>query len=170
MVGILLADGVGELELASVFDPYGGQSLAVDTLAVSLGGPVRTRHGLTVVARADLDQATGLDRLLVPGHDLAVDRTTLDGAVAAAGLSAQFPHAQPGFPLDGGLRGLAATVDVPTARWAAKMLGYPTSELALSGRGWPWGWTAVPLLIVVAIPLLLGVRRLIVDAVQPAHL
>ncbi|WP_238598635.1 DJ-1/PfpI family protein [Saccharothrix sp. ALI-22-I] len=66
--GVLLTDGVGEIELASVFDTY-GQSLAVRALAVGVE-PVRSRHGLTFVPRAA--PVTGdLDRLVVPGAEAA---------------------------------------------------------------------------------------------------
>ncbi|NUT53415.1 MAG: AraC family transcriptional regulator, partial [Saccharothrix sp.] len=51
--GVLLTEGVGEIELASVFDTY-GQSLAVRTVAVAPGAePVRSRHGLTFAPRSD---------------------------------------------------------------------------------------------------------------------
>lgn len=71
-VGVLLTDGVGELELASVFDTH-GQSSAARTVAIAVSTyPVRSRHGLTFVPRAELHTAAdGLDRLLVPGADAA---------------------------------------------------------------------------------------------------
>ena len=65
-------DGVGEIELASVFDVH-GQSLADRALAVTVdGGPVRSRHGLSLLPRADLgDAASELDRLVVRGAGAA---------------------------------------------------------------------------------------------------
>ncbi len=123
--GVLLTDGVGEIELASVFDTY-GQSLAVGTVAVGMG-PVQSRHGLTFVPRAET--ATGLDRLVVPGtseHD-AVD-----------GPEPLHPHHGRGFPFDGVLQDLARTTDVATALWTAKVLEYPVDDLALAGPAWPW--------------------------------
>ena len=149
-LGILLTDGVGELELVSVFDPYAGQSFAVDTLAVALEGPVRTRHALTLLPRSSLaDAAPRIDRLVVPGHATSRDRTSVDDAARAAGLTPHYLHSRFGFPLDAGLRDLAATVDVPTAEWAAKMLEYPTADLALDGPGWPWRLTATPVLTLI---------------------
>jgi putative intracellular protease/amidase len=49
--GVLLTDGVGELELASAFSPYTEQSYAARTLALGTGQAVRTAHGLTFVPR-----------------------------------------------------------------------------------------------------------------------
>jgi hypothetical protein len=74
LVGVALTDGVGEIELASVFDTQ-AWSLATRTLAVTTDGrPVRSRHGLTFVPRADLAHAAPeLDRLLVPGTAAVAD-------------------------------------------------------------------------------------------------
>ncbi|WP_206737134.1 DJ-1/PfpI family protein [Agromyces albus] len=124
-VGVLLTGGVGEIELASVFDTY-GESLAVGTVAVG-AGPVRSRHGLTFIPRSET--AAGLDRLVVPG-------TTEHDAVA--GPEPEYLHHGRGFPYDGVLQNLARITDVSTAHWAAKVLEYPIDDLALSGPTWPW--------------------------------
>lgn len=147
--GVLLTDGVGEIELASVFDTY-GQSLAVGTLAVG-AGPVRSRHGLTFVPRAET--ATGLDRLVVPG-------TTVHDAVA--GPEPVHPHHGPGFPYDGVLQDLARITDVSTARWTAKVLEYPIDDLALAGQAWPWTETLAPVgLATVGVLAALGAFALV---------
>ncbi|WP_158845955.1 DJ-1/PfpI family protein [Saccharothrix deserti] len=128
-IGVLLTDGVGEIELASVFDTY-GQSLAARTSAVAPDTePVRSRHGLTFVPRADPTAAGDLDRLVVPGAE-AADRRAAD---RYADLAPVYPHQEPGFPFDGVLLDLARTTDVATAEWTAKVLEYPTDHLALTG-------------------------------------
>jgi transcriptional regulator GlxA family with amidase domain len=138
--GVLLTDGVGEIELASVFDTY-GQSLAVRTVAVAPGGePVRSRHGLTFAPRADPTAAGGLDRLVVPGEGAA----RRQAADRYAGLEPVYLHQEGGFPFDGVLRDLARTTDVATATWTARVLEYPTDHLALSGSAWPWTETLRP--------------------------
>ncbi|MDQ0894658.1 DJ-1/PfpI family protein [Agromyces ramosus] len=148
-IGVQLTDGVGELELASVFDTY-GQSLAVGTVAVG-DGPVRSRHGLTFVPRADT--GAGLDRLVVPG--------TTDHDVIP-GMEPVYPHHQPGFAFDAVLRDLARTTDVATARWAAKTLEYPIDGLTLDGPTWPWAETFRPLaLAVLGVLVALGVFALL---------
>lgn len=127
-IGVHLTDGVGEIELASVFDTY-GQSLAVGTVAVG-DGPVQSRHGLTFVPRTE--SGAGLDRLIVPG-------TTEHDAVP--GMVPVLPHHQPGFAFDAVLQDLAQTTDVATAQWTAKALEYPIDDLALDGPSWPWAET-----------------------------
>ncbi|MCD2441776.1 DJ-1/PfpI family protein [Agromyces sp. SYSU K20354] len=133
-IGVLLSDGVGEIELASVFDTY-GQSLAVRTVAIGEGA-VRSRHGLTFVPRAET--AVGLDRLVVPG------RTEHE---PVPGMAPEYPHREAGFAFDAVLRDLARTTDVATAEWTAKVLEYPVDALALEGPAWPWAETFRPLLL-----------------------
>jgi hypothetical protein len=146
-IGVALTDGVGEIELASVFDPH-ALSLAARTLAVSAdGGPVRSRHGLTFLPRADLASAApGLDRLLVPGVAAAAGGNE---APAVGGLVPEYVHDRPGFPFDATVADLARSTDVATARWAAKVLELPTDGLVLDGPAWPW----VPTLTIAALML-----------------
>ena len=138
--GVLLTDGVGEIELASVFDTY-GQSLAVGTVAVAPGvEPVRSRHGLTFAPREDPTAAGDLDRLVVPGAGAAQRRA----ADRYAELEPVYPHREGGFPFDGVLHDLARTTDVATATWTARVLEYPTGHLVLNGPAWPWTRTLRP--------------------------
>ncbi|GAA4539744.1 DJ-1/PfpI family protein [Pseudonocardia xishanensis] len=123
-IGVVVTPGVGELELASVFDVHGGQSLAARTVALSAdGGPVRTHHGLTVLPRDDLS-AAGLDRMLTPGP---------------TGL-----HAAGGFAFDAALVDLARTTDRSTAAWTAAVHEFPADGLVLDGPAWPWVPTLLP--------------------------
>ncbi|MEU4746063.1 AraC family transcriptional regulator, partial [Actinosynnema sp. NPDC023658] len=139
-IGVLLTEGVGEIELASAFDTY-GQSLAVGTLAVAPGAePVRSRHGLTFVPRADPAAAGAIDRLVVPGAAAARGRA----ADRYADLEPVYLHGEPGFPFDGVLADLARTTDVATATWTARVLEYPVDHLALDGAAWPWTRTLRP--------------------------
>lgn len=150
--GVLLTDGVGEIELASVFDTF-GQSLAVSTLAVGPGAePVRSRHGLKFVPRAD-PSAGELDRLMVPGARAADHRYP--------GLETVYPHRDPGFAFDGVLQDLARTTDNATARWTAKILEYPADDLTLTGSAWPWTLTLRPLgLAVLGVLAAFGLIRI----------
>jgi transcriptional regulator GlxA family with amidase domain len=164
-VGVLLTDGVGELELASAFDAYGGQSYATQTLAVG-DAPVTTRHGLTVRPRAELTGAhTAVDRLLVPGRAAAQQPAVAD-RVRAAGLEPQFLHTAPGFAFDATLSDLARAVDVPTARWTARMLEYPADDLDLRGPSLPWSLLAWPVLVAGAVVVLLVQVPHVVRAVR----
>ncbi|MFC5138856.1 DJ-1/PfpI family protein [Actinomycetospora rhizophila] len=146
-LGVLLTDGVGEVELASVFDVHGGQSLAARTTALSPdGGPVRSRHGLVFLPRGDVGAAAGLDRLLVSGHGPAV---AVPGGVTPVAV-----HAGSGFAYDQTITDLARTTDVATARWTATTLELPLQGSALEGPAWPWAPTAVPVVLIAAGGLL----------------
>jgi hypothetical protein len=145
-VGVALTDGVGEIELASVFNTQ-ARSLATRTLAVTTdGGPVRSRHGLTFLPRAGLPGvAPRLDRLIVPGGHPVVP--------VAEGPAPEYVHARSGFAFDATVTDLARSTDTATARWVAKVLELPTDGLPLDGPAWPWGPTIV--LVGLAIPGLL---------------
>jgi putative intracellular protease/amidase len=165
-VGVLLTDGIGEIELSLVFITYSDVSYIARTRALGRTGtePVRSRHGLVFLPRQGLFQAGGLDRLIVPGADAARDHDpALDERVRAElGVSPEYVHAEPGFAFVPVLRGLGRTVDVPTARWRAKTLEYPVRELDLAGPGWPWGVTLLPLLyslLGLAVISPIGLRR-----------
>ncbi|MCR6482037.1 DJ-1/PfpI family protein [Amycolatopsis sp. OK19-0408] len=152
-IGVLLASGVGELELASVFDTQ-GQSLTSRTLALSAdGAPIRSRHGLTFVPRASLAGAPDLDRLLVPG--------ATRGVTPSPGLPApEYVHDRPGFAYDTAVSALARSTDVATARWTAKALELPTDGVVFEGRAWPWLPTALPLaLVLLGVAAIVVVRR-----------
>jgi transcriptional regulator GlxA family with amidase domain len=156
-IGVLLANGAGELELASVFDTE-GQSLSSRTLAVSAdGGPIRSRHGLTFLPRAALaDAAPGLDRLLVPGAARGI-------RPPPGGPAPEYVHDRPGFAYDTAVSGLARHTDVATARWTAKVLELPTDGIVFEGRAWPWLPTAVPIVLVLlggaAVAVVVRLRR-----------
>ncbi|MFE6615236.1 GlxA family transcriptional regulator [Amycolatopsis sp. NPDC057786] len=153
MLGVLLTNGIRELELAAVFDTY-GQSLAVETTAVGLdGAPIRSRHGLTFAPRGTPSTA-GLDRLIVPGADAAASR-------AADRYSPVYLHTEPGFPFDAVLEDLVRTTDTATTRWTARTLEYPTGHLALDGDAWPWTVTLRPFgLAVLGLLAAFGIRAL----------
>jgi len=166
-VGVALTDGVGEIELASVFDTH-AWSLATRTLAISAdGGPVRSRHGLTFLPRADLASAApGLDRLLVPGSALAATRPV----APVAGLTPVYVHDRPGFAFDATVSDLARSTDVATARWVAKVLELPTAGIVLAGPAWPWAPTLVPVaLMLLAAGVVVGAARLLRRAAAPVN-
>lgn len=79
-LGVLLEDGVQEAALAATMDTHAA-TFTARTVTVSPGArPVRTRHGLTLLPRADLDGP--LDRVVRPSpgfHDALDDVAALGG-------------------------------------------------------------------------------------------
>src|ERR671914_1331267 len=97
-MGVLLTDGVGEIELASAFRPYTELSYLATLVAVTADGqPVRSRHGLVFAPRAELAAAApGLERLVVPGVD-AARGAVADRLALPEGLAPVYLHSPPGF-------------------------------------------------------------------------
>ncbi|MFD0689217.1 DJ-1/PfpI family protein [Actinomadura fibrosa] len=141
-IGVVLTGGVGELELASVFSPY-GEVKAARTVAIASTATVRSRHGLTFLPRRRLaDTGDDVDRLMVPGTAAAANPDAgIAAAARRAGVPLEYPHRQPGFAFDPVLGSLARTFDRPTARWTRKILEYPDAGRGPSGPAWPWAPT-----------------------------
>ncbi len=154
-LGVLLTDGIHEIELAAAFDTY-GESLAVTTQAV--GAPViRSRHGLTFVPRAT-PAAADFDRLVVPGAEAAARRV----ADQYADLSPVYLNQGSGFAFDGVLEDLVRATDTATTRWTTRTLEYDSGHLALTGSAWPWTVTLRPIgLAFLGVLAALGVRALL---------
>jgi hypothetical protein len=167
-IGAVLTEGVSEIELASVFDVYPGQSFTANTTTLAPGGPrspVRSEHGLYFVPRSDLAGAPNLDRVLVPGHDASsAIGPRVSSWARESGLKLEFIHSgtSPGFPFDATLSDLAEHENAPMAEFRAKGLEYPTEGLELTGRGWPF-----PLLI---RPLGVGLLGLAFAVLVDRHL
>ena len=148
-MGVLMTNGVGELELAAAFRPYIELSYLARPMALTINGqPIRSRHGLTFAPRADLKNAAPqLDRLVVPGAEAARQAA---GWAPPEQLPPVYLHTQPGFAFDAALRDIARTTDVATAQWVAKTVQYPNTNPQLSGPAWPWNLTLRPILIAAA--------------------
>jgi hypothetical protein len=154
-MGVLLTNGVGEIELAAAFRPYTELSYLARPVAVTVDGqPVRSRHGLTFAPRADLKAAAPqLDRLVIPGADAARLATAWE---PPEGLAPVYLHTQSGFGFDGALRDIARTRDVATAQWVAKTLQYPSTNPQLTGAAWPWSLTLRPIVIAISAAVAVG--------------
>jgi putative intracellular protease/amidase len=152
-IGVVLRDGLSEIELASVFDAYPGPAFTSKTTSLAPEGPrspVRSEHGLLFVPRYDLEGAPPLDRVLVPGRDAASE--TAPGVRSWArenGLEPEYVHADApaGFPFDATLSDLAGHENAPLARFLARLLEYPTGHLELAGDGWPFARLLRPLAV-----------------------
>ena len=137
-LGVGLAEGVGELDVAAPFEVY-ASSFAARTVPIAAGRTVTTRHGLRLIAAPADATAPRVDRLIVPGvHSLDEVGPRLAGWAAGRGLRIQLLQADGEFSFDAMLRDLAAHADRATARVTAKSIEYPTGHLHLAGAAWPW--------------------------------
>ncbi|HET8845800.1 MAG TPA: DJ-1/PfpI family protein, partial [Ktedonobacteraceae bacterium] len=152
--GALLYNGVGEIELASIFDTYSG-SFVAQTLAVARTRQViTTEHGLHLVPRWSMADLPGVSRLLVPGANAvhqAEDSTAAWNTYSQAPIVYIHAGSLTRFAFDAPLEDLASQGNVPTAIFAAKRLEY-RAPLQLNGSGWP--------LILILLPLLFGLLGL----------
>jgi putative intracellular protease/amidase len=143
-VGIALADGVGEIDVASSFEVY-DVSYAARPIPLSATGSVTTKHGL-VLGTTTLTDGPTPTVLAVPGP---AGTQTLDPALRAWADrhdvrvdAIRGPGAASGF--DGALEYLATHAGRATAVSAAKMIDYPTNQLRLTDGA---GSARIPLLL-----------------------
>lgn len=169
-VGVALNNGVGEIDLASVFEVY-DVSYAARAVPISVSGSITTKHGLVVRTNTLTDTPTPT-RLAVPGP---AGTAGLDPSVQAWGAGRHVPvdavHVTaPGF--DGALQYLASRAGHRTAESAGKMIDYPTAQLRLDGHPGP----RVPALLALglalgataaAVPTLVGRARRTRRSVPP---
>lgn len=148
-VGITLADGVGEIDLASIFEVY-DVSYAARVVPLSATGTITTKHGLVVRTNTLADAPTPT-RLAVPGATTATLDPTISGWAAGNGIPVDVVHGTAaGF--DGALEYLASRAGHATAVSAGKMIDYPTRHLPLDGDG----GTRIPALLALGLALSAG--------------
>jgi transcriptional regulator GlxA family with amidase domain len=163
-LGLVLYDGVGELALAALVDPYTTTlSARVHTLAPRRGA-VTSQHGLTFVPRYDFVTAPRLDRVVLPGGQVpdAARQAAAGWAQAQRGLPLEEVHATVGageFAYDATLRDLARTGNGGLALAAARVMFLPEEHLPFAGAAWPLGLLARPLALgLLGAGLLTGLR------------
>jgi hypothetical protein len=162
--GVLLYDGVGELELASAYDTYAA-SYTTRLRSVSQSRQfVTTRHGLQLVPRWGFSDVPAMDRLIVPGGQARQLAAAAIGDWQRNSRSAQvfYLHADnpDGFAFDAPLLDLARQENIPTAVLAAKRLEYRPGTIQTEGSRWPLLLTMYPLLVGSAgVAVTLAIRR-----------
>ncbi|MEP7134344.1 MAG: DJ-1/PfpI family protein [Chloroflexota bacterium] len=151
--GVLLYDGVSELELASIFDTYAATYTAKLQSVSQTRRLITTQYGLQIVPRWDFNNVPALARLIVPGsqaRQLAVtDLNTweLKNTAQVVFLHADSPES---FAFDAPLKDLAHQENIPTAILDAKRLEYRPGTIQTEGSGWPVWLTIRPLLLGLA--------------------
>lgn len=152
--GVLLYDGVGELELASTFDTYAA-TYTTKLLSVSQARKlITTKHGLQLVPRWGFNDVPSMERLIVPGSQArqlaAASVSAWESNGKAARVSYLHADKPDSFAFDAPLRDLAQQENIATSVLNAKRLEYRAGEAQTEGAGWPVWLTIRPLLVGLA--------------------
>ncbi|MCC8437325.1 DJ-1/PfpI family protein [Brevibacillus sp. M2.1A] len=157
--GVLLYNGVDELDLSAAFDTYAASG-TTSTLTVSgANEPIVTKHGLNLVARYQIKNVPKLAKMIVVGADAesaaAKDINQWNESGNSAELLYLHREAMDRFAMDPAFEDLAKQEDIGTAKFAAKRLEYrATDHLKLEGRTFSFE--------AFGVPILLGILSLIV--------
>ncbi len=149
-MGVVLFDGIGELDLTAVIDAYTRSGATINYTVASTRRLIRSQHGLFFVPRYDFNTAPAFTRIVVPGapadlNDGQVERWAREQQ--GRSLEYLYPTATPRpFAFDAALLAMAHYDGVTFATTvAARQLEYPSDHLPLPPGGWPIGLTALPL-------------------------
>ncbi|MGO0059361.1 DJ-1/PfpI family protein [Brevibacillus fluminis] len=152
--GVLLYNGVDELDLSAAFDTYAASGTTT-TLTVSSGNePVVTKHGLNLVARYQINNVPKLAKMIVVGTDAESTAAKEINQWNDSGNSSQllFLHREAAgrFAMGPAFEDLARQEDILTARFAAKRLEYrATDHLKLEGSSFSFEAFGIPVLLTV---------------------
>jgi transcriptional regulator GlxA family with amidase domain len=141
-LGVLLSDGVSEMALAALLDPYTSSMTAKNYVFAPTRAVVRSRDGLTLSPRYEFRTVPALDRVVVPGGDLTASRQQ---AIAAwEQLRPDRPvedvHREVGHGVsayEATLQDLGRNHNSMVAMPIADALFVPTDSLRLADAAWP---------------------------------
>jgi putative intracellular protease/amidase len=149
--GVLLYDGISELELASTYDTY---AATYTTRLVSVSQRrqlITTQHGLQLVPRWGFPDVPAMERLIVPGSQArqlaAADVNAWQSNANTAPVFYLHADDPNGFAFDAPLRDLARQENIPTAVLDAMRLEYRQGTVQTEGSDWPVWLTIRPLLV-----------------------
>lgn len=154
-VGIGVADGVGEIDLAAAFEVY-HRSFAARPILLAPGTTATTRHGIVLAATPTADMELGVDRVIVPGAASTAEVPSFLRRWSAAREVSVEPlrSSQGELGFDAALEDLGAHAGRSTALAAAKVIDYPADHLHLAAERRRW---RIPALAAAALLLALGV-------------
>jgi putative intracellular protease/amidase len=155
-VGMLVYDGMREVELSSILDTYPRSGATTVHPLGAHAGVLRTVHGLNLVGAEDLANAPSPSRLLLPGTADANTARLVDRWAADWGPTAERIHASGAYAYDATLTDMANDDSNVIVRETGIGLEYPTQSLALSGPEWRADLIARPL-----APGLIGLGALV---------
>jgi transcriptional regulator GlxA family with amidase domain len=153
-VGVLLYDGVSELGLAGLLDPY-TSSISARTFVMAPGREiVRSRNGFLFVPRYDFGSAGRLDRVLAPvGSDPQAKQQVIStwstSRPSTSVTDLRLPETS-GSAYDTTFVDVARTQNTTVALALARTLFYPIEPAQLPGQS----WSATGLLVLVGLSLL----------------
>ena len=141
-LGVLLTDGVSEMALAALLDPYTASFAAKPRLFAPQRAPIVSRDGLVLLPRYDFSTVPVLDRVVMPGGDATAARQQ---AIAAwERLRPERPvqdiHRTVGqgkSAYEATLQDLARSHNGMIALPIANALFVPTDSLGLTDARWP---------------------------------
>ena len=145
--GVLLFEGIDEVELGSVLDLYPRVFDGMWGAVASDWKVYRSRHGLDLVPTWVFEDAPRLDRLTITGEQNVAE---LDASashwIESNALSLERPHLpgtgsavnSPEFSYDLVLQDIANQRSNSVARAVAKWVEYPVTHIEFSGFNWPY--------------------------------
>lgn len=153
--GVLIFDGIGEVDLGSVLDLY---PRVLDGTVVSIA-PVRkffrSRNGLDLVPWWSFERTPSLDELLITDDLSSTDRTnTIQEWIESKGIEPRHPQLsargvfttdKPLFIYDLVVQDIARRRSKAVARAVSKTVEYPINHIELSGSSWPFQLILIPL-------------------------
>ncbi|MBI3968354.1 MAG: DJ-1/PfpI family protein [Chloroflexi bacterium] len=133
-LGVVLYDGMSELALAGLVDPYTASYTAKVTTLAPERTIVTSRHGLSFVPRHDFQTAPQLDRVVLPGGVAAASlrRLASEWAAGQRGVTIEEPHRPGDFPYDATLLELARLRGGDFAEGFAHVTLIPAAQLGLA--------------------------------------
>jgi transcriptional regulator GlxA family with amidase domain len=154
-LGVLLYDGVTELGLSGLVDPYTASGTARTFVMAPERRIVISRDGFQFLPRYDFSTVPPLDRVLLPAGENSSAKQQASAAWSAthSGQSALDIYPNVGIgetAYDASLQDLARVHNGILARAVADGLFFTTGPSDFSGAGWP----VQPLLTAVALSLL----------------
>lgn len=157
--GVLLYNGVDELDLSAAFDTYSASGTTTTLTVSSVNEPIVTKHGLNLIARYQMKNVPKLAKMIVVGSDAETtasdDIKQWNNSGSSAKLLLLHHNAENRFAMDPAFEDLSNQEDVGTAKFAAKRLEYrATDHLKLEGNSFS--------LEAFGVPILLGALSLII--------
>lgn len=162
--GVLLYDGINELELTATYDTYAATYTTKLASVAQTRRLITTQYGLQLVPRWGFKDVPALARLIVAGsqaRQLAAAEVKAWQSLANAAPVFYLHADTPGdFAFDAPLHDLARQENIPTAVLDAMRLEYRPGTVQLEGARWPLWLTLYPLCAGLAsLAISLGIHR-----------